>query len=99
MNSLELWGGYECTVNRVGDEWFDQTIKSGHQDRIEALALRADLGMKAVRYPALWERISPDDPEERDFRWTDERLRELRRLNINPILTLCTTAAGRIIPA
>ena len=21
---LEMWGGVECTVNRVGDRWFDQ---------------------------------------------------------------------------
>jgi dTDP-4-dehydrorhamnose reductase len=94
MASLELWGGFECTVNRVGDQWFDQSIKSGHQERIEDLALLADLGMKSVRYPALWERISPDEPEARDFRWTDERLGELRRLGINPILTLCHHGSG-----
>jgi dTDP-4-dehydrorhamnose reductase len=94
MNSLELWGGYECTVNRVGDQWFDQTQRSGHHDRIEDLHLLSDLGMQAVRYPALWERISPDDPDQRDFRWTDERLGELRRLGINPILTLCHHGSG-----
>jgi hypothetical protein len=22
---IELWGGHECTVNRVRDQWFDQT--------------------------------------------------------------------------
>ena len=60
MDSLELWGGYECTVNRVGDEWFDQTPRSGHEDRIEDLQLFADLGIRSLRYPALWERISPE---------------------------------------
>jgi dTDP-4-dehydrorhamnose reductase len=94
MNSLELWGGYECTVNRVGDQWFDQTPRSGHEDRIEDLQLFADLGMRSLRYPALWERISPDSPERRDFRWTDERLPELQRLGINPILTLCHHGSG-----
>ncbi len=94
MNSLELWGGYECTVNRVGDEWFDQTPRSGHEDRIEDLQLFADLGMRSLRYPALWERISPEDPGLRDFRWTDERMSELRRLGINPILTLCHHGSG-----
>ncbi|HEX9953990.1 MAG TPA: family 1 glycosylhydrolase, partial [Allosphingosinicella sp.] len=62
--------------------------------RIEDLALLADLGMKSIRYPALWERISPDDPEARDFRWTDERFGELRRLGINPIVTLCHHGSG-----
>ncbi len=58
MDSLELWGGYECTVNRVGDEWFDQTPRSGHEDRIEDLQLFAGPGMRSLRYPALWERGS-----------------------------------------
>jgi dTDP-4-dehydrorhamnose reductase len=91
---LELWGGYECTVNRVGDQWFDQTPWSGHQDRIEDLRLFADLGIRSLRYPALWERISPEDPAIRDFAWTDERLAEIRRLGMNPILTLCHHGSG-----
>ena len=94
MDSLELWGGYECTVNRVGDQWFDQTPRSGHEERIEDLQLFADLGMRSLRYPALWERISPRHPEARDFRWSDERLPEIRRLGMNPILTLCHHGSG-----
>ena len=94
MQRLELWGGYECTVNRVGDEWFDQTLRSGHQDRLDDLQLIADLGVRSVRYPALWERISPDHPDSRNFHWTDERLAELRRLDVNPILTLCHHGSG-----
>jgi dTDP-4-dehydrorhamnose reductase len=94
MNSLELWGGYECTVNRVRDEWHDQTPRSGHEHRLEDLELFADLGIRSLRYPALWERISPSDPQARDFRWTDERLAEIRRLGMNPILTLCHHGCG-----
>jgi dTDP-4-dehydrorhamnose reductase len=94
MGRMELWGGYECTVNRVGDQWFDQTPRSGHEERIEDLELFAELGMTSLRYPALWERISPGDPAERDFRWTDERLGEIRRLGMNPILTLCHHGSG-----
>jgi dTDP-4-dehydrorhamnose reductase len=94
MNSLELWGGYECTVNRVRDSWFDQTPRSGHEDRIDDLTLFAGLGMRSLRYPALWERISPYSPDVRDFEWTDERLAEIRRLGINAILTLCHHGSG-----
>jgi dTDP-4-dehydrorhamnose reductase len=93
-HSLELWGGHECTVNRVGDQWFDQTTRSGHEHRIEDLALFAGLGIRKLRYPALWERISPNDPQERDFRWTDERLAEIRSLGMDPILTLCHHGSG-----
>lgn len=91
---LELWGGYECTVNRVGDRWFDQTPRSGHENRIGDLALFADLGITSLRYPALWERISPESPESQDFRWTDERFAEIRRLGMNPIVTLCHHGSG-----
>jgi dTDP-4-dehydrorhamnose reductase len=94
VNSLELWGGYECTVNRVGDQWFDQTKLGGHEDRPEDLQLFAALGMRSIRYPALWERISPDHPELRDFQWTDERFAELRRLGLDPIVTLCHHGSG-----
>src|ERR1700712_883904 len=73
---LQLWGGHECTVNRVNNQWFDQTVRSGHEKRIEDLALFADIGIRKLRYPALWERISPSSPDKRDFRWTDERLAE-----------------------
>jgi dTDP-4-dehydrorhamnose reductase len=91
---LELWGGHECTVNRVQDAWFDQTIRAGHQDRTEDLALFAGLGIRKLRYPALWERISPRHAEERDFAWTDERLEEIRRLGMQVILTLCHHGSG-----
>ena len=92
--ALELWGGYECTVNRVRDAWYDQTPRSGHEHRIDDLALFAGLGMRSLRYPALWERMSPEDPRQCDFTWTDERLAELRRLGVNPIVTLCHHGSG-----
>ncbi|WP_220149792.1 family 1 glycosylhydrolase [Sphingomonas aracearum] len=95
MNApLELWGGHECTVNRVHDAWFDQTIRTGHEDRIEDLELFAGIGITTLRYPALWERISPDRPELRDFAWTDARLAEIRRLKMQPVVTLCHHGSG-----
>ena len=91
---LELWGGYECTVNRVRDQWFDQTPRTGHETRISDLDLFADLGITSLRYPALWERVSPHHPDVRDFRWTDQRLARMRELGTNPILTLCHHGSG-----
>src|SRR5215216_4844243 len=76
---LHLWGGLECTVNRVGNTYSDQTVKSGHQGRIEDLDLVADIGIRTLRYPALiWERIAPDGLATADWRWADERLQRLR---------------------
>lgn len=94
MTSLELWGGHECTVNRVRDVVFDQTLRSGHQDRLSDLDLFADLGVKALRYPLLWERIAPRDPGEQDWRWTDERLARLRELGMRPIAGLVHHGSG-----
>jgi dTDP-4-dehydrorhamnose reductase len=91
---LELWGGYECTVNRVRDAWYDQTPRSGHEHRIEDLALFAGLGMRELRYPALWERMSPLQPDQCDFTWTDARIPEMARLGLEPILTLCHHGSG-----
>lgn len=91
---MELWGGVECTVNRTGDVYRDQTHLSGHQDRIEDLALIAGLGIRALRYPVVWERVAPDHPEERDWRWSDVRLAEIDRLGMRPIAGLLHHGSG-----
>ena len=60
---LQLWGGIECTVNRVGDRYFDQIVRTGHEGRRDDLDRFAALGIKTLRYPVLWERVVPNDPE------------------------------------
>ena len=94
MQALELWGGPECTVNRVGDRLRDQLHESGHHDRIEDLDLFARLGLTAIRYPLLWERIAPDRPDRFDWAWSDARLARLRQLNIRPIAGLVHHGSG-----
>ena len=91
---LELWGGHECTVNRVGDRWFDQNAICGHDERPDDLVRFAELGITRLRYPALWERMSPNRADEVDFTWTDERLPLIRELGMEPILTLCHHGSG-----
>jgi len=94
MQALELWGGPECTVNRVGDTLRDQTRESGHHDRPEDLDLFARLGITALRYPLLWERVAPDSPDKPDWSWSDERLSRLRQLNIRLIAGLVHHGSG-----
>jgi dTDP-4-dehydrorhamnose reductase len=86
--ALELWGGIECTVNRVGDRFLDQSHASGHDRRISDLDLIADLGIRTLRYPVLWER------HDGDWRWTDARLERLRDLGIRPIVGLVHHGSG-----
>ena len=91
---LALWGGHECTVNRVGERWLDQTVRTGHEHRPEDLDRFAALGLKTLRYPVLWERTAPDRPDGRDWRWADERLGRLRELEIAPIAGLVHHGSG-----
>src|SRR4051794_6070180 len=85
---LELWGGVECTVNRVQDRYFCQLTRNGHAERLEDLDRFAALGIRAIRYPVLWERTAPDGLGSADWTWADARLERLRQLDIVPILGL-----------
>jgi dTDP-4-dehydrorhamnose reductase len=91
---FEIWGGLEYTVNRVNDTYFDQLARSGHETRIGDLDLLAGLGIKTLRYPALWERVAPDGPESASWAWTDTRLARLKELGISPILGLVHHGSG-----
>ena len=94
MNELELWGGIECSHCRVGDVYSDQLTRSGHWHRPTDLDLLADLGLKTLRYPVLWEHTSPENPDTCDWTWADERLPRLRELGINPIVGLVHHGSG-----
>lgn len=91
---LELWGGIECTVNRVGDRYFDQLTFNGHTARCADLDRVAALGISVLRYPVLWEKVMPDRLGEGRWAWPDERLARLKSLGIRPILTLLHHGSG-----
>ena len=90
----ELWAGVECTVNRVGERYYDQLERGGHARRVEDLELLSWLGVRAARYPVLWERTAPGALSESDWRWPDERLGRLRELNIRPVVGLLHHGSG-----
>ena len=94
MKEIEIWGGVECSVNRVADQWRDQLELSGHAHRLDDLELIADIGIRTLRYPVLWERTAPHSPLERDWCWADQRLRKLHSLTISPILGLVHHGSG-----
>jgi dTDP-4-dehydrorhamnose reductase len=81
VKSLEMWGGLECTLNRVGDRYINQCEKNGHNKRLSDLKLFKDLGIKKLRYPCLWELVAPKDLDHCDWTFLDERLGELKRLD------------------
>ncbi|MBC8101147.1 MAG: sugar nucleotide-binding protein [Cytophagales bacterium] len=93
--ALMLWGGIECTLNRVRDAFLDQFEVSGHLDRPEDLDLIASLGIRTLRYPVSWERIAPDgDLTRANWGWMDERMERLRLLQITPIVGLVHHGSG-----
>jgi dTDP-4-dehydrorhamnose reductase len=84
----------ECTVNRVGDRYFDQVERTGHARRPGDLDRIAATGIAALRYPVLWERTAPHGVGRADWGWADERLGRLRELGIRPIVTLVHHGSG-----
>ncbi|HEU4509266.1 MAG TPA: family 1 glycosylhydrolase [Pyrinomonadaceae bacterium] len=90
----ELWAGVECTVNRVGHSYSDQLERSGHALRIKDLERLAELGVCRLRYPILWERTAPDGLDSIDWSWPDERMSELQRLGLTPIVGLVHHGSG-----
>ena len=93
---LELWAGFECTLNRVGDAQHDQLEMAGHYDRLDDLDRLAALGVRTIRYPILWERIAAGRPGDDAWTWTDVRMRRLRDLGIEPIVGLLHHGSGPI---
>jgi dTDP-4-dehydrorhamnose reductase len=91
---LELWGGLECTVVRIGNDYRNQCQETGHLDRSADLDAIAALGIRTVRYPVIWEMVAPEDPDVCDWSWTDERFARLRELDIDPIAGLVHHGSG-----
>ena len=84
----------ECTVNRVGDRFFNQLERSGHWQRESDIGLFAELGIRTLRFPVLWELLAPNSPDEIDWAWTDARLARMREVGIRPIAGLLHHGSG-----
>lgn len=91
---IELWAGVECSVVRIGDRYVDENVLTGHATREGDLERLAETGVRAVRYPVLWERTAPEGLARADWRWSDARLGRLRELGIRPIVGLVHHGSG-----
>ena len=90
----EVWGGLECTVNRIGDRFHDQIARSGHAARLDDIDALADLGVTRVRYPLLWERIQPERDIAPDWNVLDAHLDRMRARGLKPIAGLVHHGSG-----
>ncbi|HWA35709.1 MAG TPA: family 1 glycosylhydrolase [Cyclobacteriaceae bacterium] len=90
----EIWGGIECTINRVGDNFMDQLARSGHYTRDSDIDKFASLGITSLRYPVLWERHQPTEDAVIDWSWTEKRLAQIRDNGITVIAGLLHHGSG-----
>ena len=90
---LELWIGPECTVNRVGERWRDQSQANGFDARPDDIDRFAALGAQRLRFPLLWERTSPE-PGVHRWDWADSRVARARELGLPLIAGLLHHGSG-----
>ena len=92
--NVEIWGGVECTCRRVGDDYSDQLTRNGHRHRPDDLDRFAEMGLRTLRYPVLWEHVAPESLDRPDWQWADERLARLQAFEIAPIVGLVHHGSG-----
>src|SRR5688500_19021116 len=85
----ELWGGVECSYNRVGDLFMDQLQYCGHYERgLEDIERFTSLGIKAIRYPVIWEKHQTEKTSAIDWKWTEQQLNAFRSQHVEIIAGL-----------
>jgi dTDP-4-dehydrorhamnose reductase len=90
----EIWGGIECTINRVGDNYRDQLQNSGHYGRPADIKMFGELGLRKLRYPVLWEKHQPTEETVIDWTWTESQLSSIRENGMDPIVGLVHHGSG-----
>lgn len=94
QHKLEIWGGLECSINRLKSGYIDQLQLTGHYKREDDIQLFADLGIKALRYPILWEKHQPFENISINWKWAMQQLSNIKKYNINPIVGLIHHGSG-----
>jgi len=96
FNKLEVWGGPECTINRINNSFHDQLDVTGHYKRPGDIEAFASLGIRKMRYPVLWEKHQPQPGKIINWNWTAQRLQNIKELNIDPIAGLLHHGSGPV---
>lgn len=90
----ELWGGIECTINRIENKYRDQLEYAGHYTRGGDINKIAALGITALRYPVLWEQHYSAGAAREKWNWITSQLETIRQHNITPIAGLLHHGSG-----
>jgi len=93
-SSPEIWGGIECTINRVNNVFRDQLLYADHYNRPEDIERIAELGIKRLRYPIIWEYHQSEEDKKIHWNWIEQQLKKLQEKNIEPIAGLIHHGSG-----
>lgn len=90
----EIWAGMECSINRVGDKYFDQFQFAGLYKRKDLLHRVAGLGIKSLRFPVLWEYHEKLEGQAIDWTFAEESLQLFHEYQVKPIVGLVHHGSG-----
>ncbi len=91
----EIWGGIECSYNRVRSKYFDQLYYSNHYARIEEdIRKFSALGIRMMRYPFIWEKLQPAAGGPIDWTDADRAYNVMTSCGIKPIAGLVHHGSG-----
>ncbi len=90
----EIWGGIECTINRVENTYQDQLAYANFYTRENDIENFAALGIKALRYPVLWEFHQPETNTKINWDWSEKKLNTINSFSITPIVGLLHHGSG-----
>lgn len=90
----EVWGGIECTINRIGNVFYDQLELARHYDNEDDIDRFISLGIKSMRYPILWEKHEVQECKTIDWNRTEKQLEKLRVNGVNVIAGLVHHGSG-----
>ncbi|MDN3656160.1 family 1 glycosylhydrolase [Ferruginibacter paludis] len=90
----EIWGGIECTINRVQNSYLDQLEVAGYYSNTNYTDAVISLGIQNIRFPVLWEKHQPLQDTKIDWSYTENLLQQFREHNIEPIAGLLHHGSG-----
>lgn len=91
---VELWGGPECSVVRVGEEYRNQADETGHAARLDDFDAIAALGIRTIRFPIIWETVTSTTDGVYDWNEVDARIERVQALGLRPIAGLIHHGSG-----
>ncbi|HSN61011.1 MAG TPA: hypothetical protein VLR49_08755, partial [Ferruginibacter sp.] len=94
--AIPVWGGLECTINRLENTFHDQFEMNDFYSYPDLVTAINTCGIKTLRFPVLWEKHQPSNDTEIDWSWAEEQLHLLKSNNIDPIIGLLHHGSGPI---